>query len=42
MEWNEICLPVTERIHREELSLPMSPCLSEEQVNFVIDCVNGF
>lgn len=39
-EWNGLSLPVTERIHAEELSLPMSPCLTDEQVGHVIDCVN--
>lgn len=41
-EWNGLSRLVTERIHREELSLPMSPCLSDEQVQWVIDCVNEF
>ncbi|MBD5447573.1 MAG: DegT/DnrJ/EryC1/StrS family aminotransferase [Treponema sp.] len=41
-EWNGMSLPVTEKIHRCELSLPMSPCLTDEQVAWVIDCVNGF
>ena len=41
-EWNGLSLPVTERIHAEELSLPMSPCLTDEQVRYVIDVVNGF
>ena len=41
-KWNGLSLPVTERIHAEELSLPMSPCLTDEQVRHVIDCVNGF
>ena len=41
-EWNDIELPVTERLHRVELSLPMSPCLTDEQVRYVIDCLNGF
>lgn len=40
--WNGMSLPVTEKIHRCELSLPMSPCLTDEQVQWVIDCVNGF
>lgn len=40
--WNELNLPVTERIHLKELSLPMSPCLSDEQVLYVIDCLNQF
>ena len=39
-EWNNLSLPVTEKIHREELSLPMSPTLTDEQVNFVIEKIN--
>lgn len=39
-EWNGLSFPVTERIHAQELSLPMSPCLKDEQVDWVIDCVN--
>ena len=39
-EWNSLCLPVTEKIHNEELSLPMSPCLTDEQVNYVIEVIN--
>lgn len=39
-EWNNLSLPVTERIHREELSLPMSPCLTDEQVEYVIEVIN--
>lgn len=41
-KWNNKSLPVTERIHREELSLPMSPCLTDEQVYYVIDILNKF
>ena len=39
-EWNSLCLPVTEKIHNEELSLPMSPCLTDEQINYVIEVIN--
>lgn len=39
-EWNDIKLPVTEKIHNTELSLPMSPCLTEEQIQYVINCIN--
>lgn len=39
-EWSCMSLPVTEKIHREELSLPMSPCLTKEQVDWVIKGVN--
>ena len=35
-------LPVTERIAGRVLSLPMYPCLSERQVDWVAECVNHF
>ncbi|MCR4899771.1 MAG: DegT/DnrJ/EryC1/StrS family aminotransferase [Treponema sp.] len=41
-EWNNMSLPVTEKIHAQELSLPMSPCLTDEQVKIVIDAINHF
>ncbi len=42
--WNtpKLHLPITERIHNEELSLPISPCMTQEQVEYVVKCVNGF
>ena len=39
-EWNNLSFPVTEKIHAQELSLPMSPTLSDEQVQWVIKCLN--
>ena len=41
-EWNSLSLPVTERIHREELSLPMGPALSSEDAESVVRFVNSF
>jgi len=41
-EWNSINLPITERIHSEVLSLPMSPVLTADQVEFVIKSVNSY
>ena len=35
-------LPVTERIHRETLSLPISPVMSESQLMRIIKAVNEF
>ncbi|WP_370557059.1 DegT/DnrJ/EryC1/StrS family aminotransferase [Edwardsiella tarda] len=35
-------LPLTEKIHNEVLSLPLSPQMSDEDVNLVIAAVNGF
>ena len=41
-EWNNMSFPVTEKIHNCELSIPMSPCLTDEQINYVIESVNNF
>jgi len=41
-EWNEMELPITEKIHEEVLSLPMSPVLSDIEVDKVIDIINNF
>ena len=41
-EWNNLSFPVTEKIHAEELSLPMSPTLTDEQVEYVIDVINAW
>ena len=35
-EWNGLSLPITERIHREELSLPLNPSMTDEEVDMVI------
>jgi dTDP-4-amino-4,6-dideoxygalactose transaminase len=41
-EWNLpiLSLPITERLADEELSLPMSPCMTEEEVKRVVECLN--
>lgn len=41
-DWNNLCLPVTEQIHEEVLSLPMSPVMRDEEVNKVIEVTNKF
>ena len=41
-EWNCLSLPITEQIHSQELSLPMSPCLTQEQIDYVISKINTF
>lgn len=41
-EFNHLSFPVTERIHEEVLSLPLSPILSAEEVDKVIDIVNRY
>ncbi len=39
-EWNEISLPVAEKIHNEVLSLPISPVMTNEEVNEVVQVIN--
>ena len=39
-EWNDISLPVTERIHNTELSLPIGPAITKEEAEYVIDALN--
>jgi dTDP-4-amino-4,6-dideoxygalactose transaminase len=41
-EWNEIDLPVTEKIHREVLSLPISPVMMDEEIKKVVEIINCF
>ncbi len=41
-EWNECVYPITEQIHREELSLPISPVMTADEVAAVIAAVNSF
>lgn len=36
------CLPESARWADEELSLPISPIISDEEVNWVADCINDF
>lgn len=41
-EWNHLSFPVTEQIHNEELSLPISPVMKEEEVKKVVELINQF
>ena len=41
-ELANLSLPISERIHREILSLPMSPVLTDDEVSKVIEVVNEF
>jgi dTDP-4-amino-4,6-dideoxygalactose transaminase len=41
-EFNDLSFPVTEKIHDEVLSLPISPVMNEEEVDFVIEILNGY
>lgn len=41
-EWNALSFPITEYIHNEELSLPMSPVMTEEEVKYVVNTLNNW
>ncbi len=41
-ECNNLSLPVTEKIHQEELSLPMSPVLMDDEVKKIVELINVF
>ncbi|AMO19668.2 DegT/DnrJ/EryC1/StrS family aminotransferase [Flavobacterium columnare] len=41
-EWNNLSFPITEQIHDEILSLPMSPIMNKEEVDYVIRVLNAF
>lgn len=41
-EWNNLSYPITEQIHAEELSLPMSPVMDEAEVEYVVKLLNEF
>jgi len=41
-EWNKMSYPITEQIHNEVLSLPMSPIMTNFEVERVVQCINIF
>ena len=41
-EWNQRVYPITEQIHAEELSLPLSQVMTQEQLETVASLVNSF
>ena len=41
-EWNGISLPITEQIHNQELSLPISPVLTLAEAEEVVRVINRF
>jgi dTDP-4-amino-4,6-dideoxygalactose transaminase len=39
-EYNQMSFPITERIHNEELSLPISPVMTDEEITSIIKAIN--
>lgn len=40
LDWNQYSFPITEQIHNEVLSLPISPVLTNEEVRCIIETIN--
>lgn len=40
--WNHLSFPITEKIHNEVLSLPISPIMTADEVDFVIQKLNAW
>lgn len=41
-EWNSMSYPISEYIHSHELSLPISPAMSDDEARQVAQCVSDF
>lgn len=41
-EWNNMSFPISEKIHDEVLSLPISPVLEDEEIQTIIKALNNF
>ncbi|MDF2833479.1 DegT/DnrJ/EryC1/StrS family aminotransferase [Chryseobacterium indoltheticum] len=41
-EWNNMFFPISEKIHNEVLSLPISPVLEDEEIQTIIKVLNNF
>lgn len=41
-EWNNLSFPITEKIHDEVLSLPISPIMTDDEVSIVISILNKY
>ena len=41
-EWNDRSYPLSEHIHREILSLPMSPLMTDDEIRRVVEVLNAY
>jgi len=41
-EWNHLSLPITERIHAQELSIPCHQALNDAEIDQVVELLNAF
>ncbi len=41
-EWNTLSFPITEYIHETELSIPCNQTMTDEEVEYIVNCLNQF
>lgn len=41
-EWNNLSFPITERIHKNVLSIPISPVMSSDEVEKIVKIINNY
>lgn len=41
-ELNHLSFPITEQIHSEVLSLPISPVMTQEEIRLIVDTINAY
>ena len=41
-KWNKLSFPITERIHRQELSIPMNQVVSRKEAETIVRLINNF
>ena len=39
-EWNQLSFPITEKLSAEELSLPLHPVLTQDEVEYIVESIN--
>ena len=41
-EWKDLSYPISEEIHQQIISLPISPVITEKDVKFIVDIINKY
>jgi dTDP-4-amino-4,6-dideoxygalactose transaminase len=41
-EWNHLCFPITEKIHNEVISIPISPVMTRSEAEKVVELINKY
>ncbi len=39
-EWNSLSFPISEKIHAQELSIPLNPALLQNEIDYIIEVLN--